>query len=119
MKKKANQYPDAFYNRPVTSALIIEHIFDPRVQVYSRWKKMLKEGTIDETMDHTQLKDVIVKMLKDDGIEKRLVENVHIVACNTKLGPVFRLAAGGHVLPLCEDGWEPGFVIHSEVEEVI
>lgn len=118
-KRKVNQYPDAFYNRPVTSALIIEHIFDPKVQVYSRWKKILKEGTVDESMTHEELKTIIVDMLKADGIAEKLPENIHIVACKTQLGPVFRLAAGNHVLPLCEDGWEPGFVIHAEVEEVL
>jgi hypothetical protein len=118
-KKKANQFPDAFYNRPVTSALIIEHMFDPKVRVYNRWKKLLKEGTINDTMDKNELKAAIIKMLKDDGIEKKLIGNVHIVACNTQLGPVFRLAVGGHVLPLAEDGFEAGFIIHSEVEEVL
>lgn len=113
MKTQPLKYKVEWYNRPITSMLIVSHIFGNDKGIYSEYKRIKKEGIKD-----VDLQEYLTQYLYP-FVKGKLPANVEIVVAHTILGPVFRICIGDRVLPLREDGVEPSFVVHSDMETVI
>ena len=112
--KQQLKYRREFYNRPITSMLLIANMFaEEKFGVYSAYKKILKERIKD-----TDLENYLVQYLAP-YVKDKLPEYSEIVVVDTLVGPVFRVAVNGHVLPLMEDGFETAFIRHGNVRPVI
>lgn len=107
------KYRVEWYNRPITSMLLISKMFGNEQGVYSQYKKVLKMKIRD-----VDLQDFLTSYLQP-YVKGKLPEGTGIGVAHTVVGPVYRVFVHNKMMPLMEDGFETKFVRDAKQEIVI